>query len=278
MKRLNRVLAGSILICTASCGRTALYTPVDDTGNLVPRGGAMNTGGFWAIGGITGSGAGGAGGEVPIAADGLVAYYLFSMDGQDASGHGNHATVTGPVPTVDRFGNANAAYKFNGIDDRIVRVDPVDLPSGAAPRTMAGWFRTNMTQQYTASLFGYGAAYSDANFELTIGPQSLTGYPVVFRVNGWSDSWDWRTGVDPASYADGHWHHAAVTYDGTKVVFYLDGAFKASGIATYRTDPAAITIGVDTQSTGWPYTGDLDDVMIFSRVLSSTEIATLAAN
>lgn len=213
-----------------------------------------------------------------IPTDGLVAYYPFNMNGQDASGHGNDAVVRGPVPVADRFGHANAAYHFDGVDDEVVCINPVNLPSGSAPRTIAGWFRSDKSYQYAADLFGYGAGTDGANFQLSIGSQSLTGDPVVFRVNGWGDSQDWRTYVDPAPYLNGRWHHAAVTYDGIMVAAYFDGVSNGSSSWDYNTDPASITIGAETSAAGWLFTGDIDDVMIFSRVLTRAEIATLAAN
>jgi hypothetical protein len=215
---------------------------------------------------------------LPISTDGLVAYYAMSMSGRDESGRGNDAEVKGAIPVSDRFGNADAAYLFDGVDDALVCARPAGLPSGTAARTIAGWFWSDKLQQYAASLFGYGGASYGANFQLTIGPQSLTDYPVVFRVNGWGDSSDWRSGVAPAPLLDQRWHHAAVTYDGSKVALYIDGALQASATWAYQTSPAAITLGAETGTGGTPWKGALDDVVIFSRVLSSDEIKTLAAN
>jgi len=44
--------------------------------------------------------------------DGLVAYYPFDGNANDASGNGNHGTTHGVTLTTDRFGNANGAYYF----------------------------------------------------------------------------------------------------------------------------------------------------------------------
>ena len=49
---------------------------------------------------------------VPIT-NGRVAGYDFSGNANDVSGNG-------ATPAADRFGNANSAYSFNGVDDRIV--------------------------------------------------------------------------------------------------------------------------------------------------------------
>lgn len=50
---------------------------------------------------------------------GLVAYYPFNGNTNDASGNGNHGTVAGAVPANDRFGNANSAYGFDGVNDLV---------------------------------------------------------------------------------------------------------------------------------------------------------------
>jgi hypothetical protein len=51
--------------------------------------------------------------------DGLVAYYPFNGNANDASGNGNNGIVVGATLTADRFGNPNSAYSFNGTSDYI---------------------------------------------------------------------------------------------------------------------------------------------------------------
>ena len=83
----------------------------------------------------------------------------------------------------------------------------------------------------------------------------------------------------------GRWQHVAVTWDGTTAItgvkFYLDGqpvliqnAVTGTGLA--GTDAVYdVTIGNEPGATR-AFTGDIDDVRIYNRVLSSTEIAALA--
>src|ERR1035438_3479469 len=51
--------------------------------------------------------------------NGLVAYYPFNGNANDASGNGDNGTVNGATLTQDRFGITNAAYSFNGINNYI---------------------------------------------------------------------------------------------------------------------------------------------------------------
>jgi len=50
---------------------------------------------------------------------GLMAYYPFNGNANDASGNGNNAVFNNASLTNDRFGNPNSAYSFNGIDNYI---------------------------------------------------------------------------------------------------------------------------------------------------------------
>ena len=47
-----------------------------------------------------------------------IAYYPFTGNANDAIGT-NHGTVNGAILTTDRFGNANSAYQFDGVNDII---------------------------------------------------------------------------------------------------------------------------------------------------------------
>jgi len=54
--------------------------------------------------------------------DGLVAYYPFNGNANDESGNGNNGTVNGATMTADRNGNANGAYYFDG-SSNVILVD-----------------------------------------------------------------------------------------------------------------------------------------------------------
>jgi len=49
----------------------------------------------------------------------VVAYYPFFGNANDSSGNGNSGTISGATLTTDRFGSANNAYYFDGVDDII---------------------------------------------------------------------------------------------------------------------------------------------------------------
>ena len=52
--------------------------------------------------------------------NGLVAYYPFDGNANDASGNGNNGIVTNAVLVSDRFGITNSAYQYNGSNSAIL--------------------------------------------------------------------------------------------------------------------------------------------------------------
>jgi hypothetical protein len=76
------------------------------------------------------------------------------------------------------------------------------------------------------------------------------------------------------------WYHIALTWDGTNYVVYVDGIEKASdtytGLSTLNSSLA--DIGNDG-NTGWrteAFQGKLDDVRIYDRALSQSDVNDLA--
>jgi hypothetical protein len=81
----------------------------------------------------------------------------------------------------------------------------------------------------------------------------------------------------------GRWVHVAGTYDGTKVVVYLDGALTAAASVNNKAIPSTRGISIGADINGMDptvaasfFVGRLDDVAIFDRALSPAEVAALA--
>ena len=74
--------------------------------------------------------------------NGLVAYYPFHGNANDASGNGNNGTVDGATLIADRFGNANSAYSFNGTNGDILLPETLFGPTIPAC-TVSVWLTTD---------------------------------------------------------------------------------------------------------------------------------------
>ena len=72
--------------------------------------------------------------------------------------------------------------------------------------------------------------------------------------------------------ADGIWHHAVWTTNGTTVAIYLDGVLDNQLASLRNTTPSTgpLILGFETQSAYW--LGSLDDIAIYPRILTVSEI------
>jgi hypothetical protein len=75
----------------------------------------------------------------PVITNGLVAGYEFTGNANDVSGNGNHGVVHGATLTTDRFGNANSAYAFDGVDDYISVATDSSILGGFPDFSLSLW-------------------------------------------------------------------------------------------------------------------------------------------
>lgn len=200
-----------------------------------------------------------------------IAYSFSNNLNENYDGGGRFLTAVGGSFTTGKSNNASCAYQFSGSSEEYLRFGPMNNFSPVAGSvTLSGWFKTASTQTSPMMLFGFGQAARKCNFQVGV-------YNNVFRVNGWGDENDWRTGINPVPYFNNQWHHVSVTHNRqtTTTKFYIDGVLKASTQAyTYNIDAnnAYVVIGNEIDLSGWHFNGVIDDFSAFNHELSSTDV------
>ena len=76
--------------------------------------------------------------DVDIPSINLIAYYPFNGNVNDESSNENNGTNFGASLTTDRFGNENAAFQFDGVDDYI-EIIPVSDVTAIGDFTFSVW-------------------------------------------------------------------------------------------------------------------------------------------
>ena len=212
---------------------------------------------------------------------GLVAYYPFNGNANDESGNGHDGTVLGgAVLTTDRFGNAQSAFSFDGVDDYI-KASATGLPT--AERTVSVWFYADMVTNHPPVL-GYGGGAGCGTSWLMMLNVSSSG---SFQVQGHCN-----VNKIEYAYADepiGAWYHLTVTTDVNGTKMYVNGEEKASNtnfISNTYVNGTDLAIGVIVNASGIaPYTdpnvgyfnGKIDDIRIYDRAFTPSEIQFLYA-
>jgi|UPI00047FBC1B hypothetical protein len=208
--------------------------------------------------------------QVPsyVPTTGLVAYWPFSGNANDASGNGNNGTVNGATLTTDRNGAANNAYSFNGTSDFISLVS-YNFFSGNSSRSISFWIQTNQTQNGIP--FSIGNASFNSCFNVRFG----AGAPGIVGVMGFSNDF-YPTSGSSSSIINNIWHNVVITFNGTTLKIFVDGVLDNSVNKSYNTSGTDNYIGKSNQSGGESWvSGKIDDIGIWNRALTAQEITNL---
>lgn len=204
--------------------------------------------------------------------DGLVGYWPFDGDAKDYSGNGNHGTPHGVSLTSDRNGNSGKAYQFG--EGKYVSVpsnsqlDAIDDFTLCAWIKIDDWFYHDTYITKWAPIASKGtAAESSRQFGLEL---------------GWKTNFFFEVSTFNAHFFDGEfpvksWIHVAVVRDGHTEILFVNGnkmtptaisasLIKNSGGLNFGRDPPG--------STEW-FLGSMDNITLYNRALSSSEISML---
>lgn len=203
---------------------------------------------------------------------GLIAYYPFNGNALDESGNGNNGTPINLKATEDRFNNKGAAFSFNGIDSYVDCGNTPGFNFGKGDFTISAWIRCNGSQSGRYIVGKYGVAYQPLAYGLGTWENSAA-YSFITGTN-WPE--ELRSNV---SLANGNWHHLVVVFRRSleMVLFQDNTVIDRVGISDSKnaviTNSFPLTIGKVV--SGQCFGGEIDDVRIYNRALSDTEVKTL---
>ena len=195
----------------------------------------------------------------------VIAYYPFSGNANDVSGNGYNGTVYGASLTDDRFGNANSAYSFNGVNNYIAV--PEILNTGISGITIASWVKAD-------NLNDGAIYYKGLQGEMILRKFESTG-TYDFGIKMSDSSWFFATG---SQVNTGEYQYVVGTYyKGDRIELWVDGVLANSVDIPdlnlfYGMLPSAI--GSYARVNGF-FDGVIDEVMVYDRALSATEIQAL---
>lgn len=191
--------------------------------------------------------------------NGLVGWWTFDDGtGTDWSGNGRNGALSGSPSVVQ--GIIGSALGLNGSSQYVTATIPGGAP---AITTMMAWVKlTNYTNYNTfISSPGGAAGYQfRANQATGIMELDRTATNLV--------------GTSTSSVPLGRWVHVAVSYNDVSgaFVFYINGVIDKSSTNVVTTIPSATIYIGSFAGTSQFFTGSIDDVRIYNRVLAPSEI------
>ena len=200
----------------------------------------------------------------------LEAHFTFDSTLLDVSGNNHHLEEITPYISnfiADRNGSANNAIYFSG-NGGLKTILPF-VNGSFTEQTVSFWMKTNSYQTYRQAIV-QGAYAGFGGF--------INGYStnmIAFMDGSGAGAYN-----VPNIASDNNWHHIAFTSDGTVTKVYWDGQYSGLNYEPLVTssnysNTSNIYVGRANLTNTNNYTGAVDDLRIYSKVLTSGEIGQI---
>jgi hypothetical protein len=203
--------------------------------------------------------------------NGLVGYWTF--DGKDISGinaydrspaAANTGTIVGATTAIGKLGQA---LKFNGTSDYVYKDSPTGVSTGSgASWSLAAWVKTDVLDSSNRLIVYYGGV-ADSHI-----PHISLSANNKWRVSTWGLGND--VDANSPSPQIGVWTHLVGIGSGSNVSLYVNGAL-AVGPTAVTNDPTDTFLVIGGNVSTMSFDGSIDDVRIYNRALSASEIKEL---
>lgn len=206
--------------------------------------------------------------------NGVIAFYPFSSGSlNDYSGYNHNLTnPTTASSTNDRSGNSNCAFNFIKANNEFVKItDPAFLDNYITnPYTISVWIKPSGTRDggdyegIINRIKSDNNSLNASNWGVGLHDCRQTSF-----ITCTSNIWEFVSlGETNCSTASNSWHHIIATFDGTACNIYVDN-MQQNLFSSSITNP--IIQNFSDLLIGKDFTGAIDDVIIYDRVLSNSE-------
>lgn len=194
----------------------------------------------------------------------------------DLAGYDNAGTqINGPASVA---GKVLSGMQFDGVNDFISVQDHPELNFGTGDFSVDAWVKTS----------------ANSGIKIIVDKQTLNGF--IYQGYSFYLNYGYLTvqladGIAPNSFtnynsavfvADGNWHHVGVTVSRNNhngIIFYKDGVGTQYGDPTLRPgnldNSSILTLGRQSFADQNKFSGILDEVELFNRVLSTSEMKSI---
>ncbi len=220
---------------------------------------------------------------------GLIGYWPMNEGSGTQAGDSSGNKVTGTFGTVGAHatwvpGRFGSAVRFNPTDGQYISMGDQNRMDGLTRITVSAWVRSTDNTQNTADEVHFvtksdcSGIAGDGPFELAK-PQFVTYADFTVYSSGTFFSASGGSSVGtPANVDDGQWHLITGTYDGSAVNVYVDGKLEKTqtiGSITLSSTAKVFQFSGCTGDGSFGWFGDIDDVRVYSRALTASQIAAL---
>jgi len=205
---------------------------------------------------------------VDPAGDGLVALYRMENTVNDSSGNAHNGAAVGTPVFVS--GVEGMALEFNGDGSQYVDLGTYDPSADTGQLSVSLWAQWQGLTTFYQGLIGKRDTWSATDMMWQIEANQTNG-TLSFARNGsnFADG-------DPV-LPEGEWAHVGVAFDGSTARLFMNGSETGSGAFSFASDTeSALVLGACQALGGNPFNGALDEIGLYNRALSASEMLYLA--
>lgn len=208
----------------------------------------------------------------------------WTLDNADVSGStvtdvwgnndGTNDGATTTLPGANQTYNTNESFEVDGSNGKTVNCGEITGPQGSTDFTLAAWIKK--TASWSSGFNSIIATHE--NNDNGWGIFSQTGDTISFRMEQSGSKAD----TNSVTISDNQWYHVVGVFNNNSSVLYLDGGQAAGNNNTSDINVPSVNtpfkMGNDLYKTSRQKTVQVDDVRIYDRDLSSSEVSNLYSN
>lgn len=218
-----------------------------------------------------------------VPTDSLVGWWPFNGNANDESGNGNNGTVYGATLTSDRMGTSGSAYDFDGINDEI-DINNSFFNNGWNDYSISLWFKIQATSQSGASQCMLNTIPHNG---FSIGYNHLATPPnrIGHIKNAVPNNISWNV-IHPSDGAisgplldTSIWINLTLRKTSSVYDYFINGVLDStkninniSSIINYWCQLRIGNIAPAPPFGSEPFNGKIDDIGIWNRALSNSEV------
>lgn len=208
-----------------------------------------------------------------VTASGLLAWWPMNGNTNDASGNGINGVGTNLVSAAGQNGSTNGSYAFNG-STSVMRCgdgSPALLQT-STDLTISAWANVTAASSGMSGIVNYGTV----GYWLTLNPDLKPGF-YLSTTNPANSNLNLSS---PNSLNVSQWYYLTATYTSGARLLYVNGSLVASDTSAGPVSsfsPEQCQVGSVKYIAGRFMNGRIDDVRIYGRVLSTSEIQAVYA-
>ena len=215
--------------------------------------------------------------EVDTGEPGLVAYYPFEGNANDATPYANHGTIGGNA-TFEATSHPNGGgqnIKFDGDRDSVLVSNAVQLISDFA--TIAFWIRVDEVNPNDAEAYVLDFGHWDQRWKISLPKHTRIVFTTNSKTTQFPSLISDMDSKDGNEMVPGFWWHVIMTHDGTNNRIYVNGEMvnEVSAPGTLNATNRPFCMGSNPIEGGQYFHGALDEVKLYNKALTGEEAVKL---